>query len=387
MRKVLISIGCYVPGYKAGGPVRTIANLVERLGDEFDFYIVTADRDMGDASAYPGIIAREWQRVGKAQVMYLPPNLMTVSVLRQLLAEQKYDVLYLNSFFAKLTRYVVLLRRLGALPVTPVLVAPRGEFSPGALTLKALRKNLYLWVTRRLGFYSGLIWLASSALEKRDVLVAMGNSIRDPGVIRIAPNLSNSKSDVTSRRRNLAKSKGTARVVFLSRVSRKKNLDWALRCLKSVETSIEFDIYGPLEDQAYWDECQTLIRQMPGNVRVTYKGVLTPTSVVPTLATYHLFFLPTRGENYGHVIVEAFIAGCPVLISDQTPWRDLKSKHAGWDVSLDQPELFRSVLNQLAQMDKDQFAEWSAGARMYGVAITDDPAAIQTNRQLFLELA
>ena len=55
------------------------------------------------------------------------------------------------------------------------------------------------------------------------------------------------------------------------------------------------------------------------------------------------FFFPTLGENYGHVIYEALDSGCPVLISDQTPWRGLSEVGAGWDLPLDKPDLFRQA--------------------------------------------
>ena len=46
--KILIFVGYYLPGYKGGGALRTIVNLVQHLGEEFDFWIVTRDRDLGD---------------------------------------------------------------------------------------------------------------------------------------------------------------------------------------------------------------------------------------------------------------------------------------------------------------------------------------------------
>jgi hypothetical protein len=33
--KIMTFVGSYLPGYKAGGPIRTLANIVDRLGDEF----------------------------------------------------------------------------------------------------------------------------------------------------------------------------------------------------------------------------------------------------------------------------------------------------------------------------------------------------------------
>lgn len=44
--------------------------------------------------------------------------------------------------------------------------------------------------------------------------------------------------------------------------------------------------------------------------------------------------MPTFNENYGHAIVESFVAGLPVVISDRTPWRNLEKINAGWDIPL-----------------------------------------------------
>ena len=57
-RPIILSFaGHYLPGYKAGGPIRSIANMVDQLGDEFDFRIVAGDRDLGS-----GLIARRARR-------------------------------------------------------------------------------------------------------------------------------------------------------------------------------------------------------------------------------------------------------------------------------------------------------------------------------------
>jgi len=42
---VLAFTACYLPGYKGGGPIRSVANIVDRLGEEFSFRIFTGDRD------------------------------------------------------------------------------------------------------------------------------------------------------------------------------------------------------------------------------------------------------------------------------------------------------------------------------------------------------
>ena len=53
--RILVLTGCYLPGFRGGGPLRTIFNAVNSLHGDFDFHILTADRDLGDAAPYPGM--------------------------------------------------------------------------------------------------------------------------------------------------------------------------------------------------------------------------------------------------------------------------------------------------------------------------------------------
>ena len=75
-RKVLVCIGYYLPGFKSGGPVRSMANMVAHLVDDVQFYIVTSDRDLGDDSPYPEVVNDgEWVDVANARVLYLKKGL------------------------------------------------------------------------------------------------------------------------------------------------------------------------------------------------------------------------------------------------------------------------------------------------------------------------
>ena len=393
-------IDYYLPGYKAGGPVRTTANTIDWLGDEFEFYILTSDRDFQAHEAYPDVPIRVWQKVGKANVMYLPPSDKNCWAWRQCLNRMNYDVVYLNGFFSRLSIKTMVLRWLKLIPNKPIILAPRGEFSKGALSLKHLKKLVYLTVVRWINLYQNIIWQASSEYEKQDILdvfnvVQQGGSRKimvapdlpepSPKVL-VAPNLLTIK-DIDTQTGSLIKPRlkmsGSVKIIFLSRIVRKKNLDFALRVLSEVQGEVDFDIYGPLEDAAYWQECEALIRQLPANIRAIYRGVVKPERVMETFSQYHVFFFPTRGENFGHVILEAMRAGCPVLISDQTPWRYLTDKQVGWDLSLEGKGQFVAALHSLIAMDDQTFREWVQMAYEYGNKFAHDPAVIEANRQLF----
>jgi glycosyltransferase involved in cell wall biosynthesis len=383
--RILTLTGYYLPGYKAGGPIRTLANFVEWLGDDFQIAIVTSDRDLGDKLPYPNVKSGDWHSVGKAQVLYLPPQAFRLLAWRQVLRNLDYDVLYLNSFFSPLTIVTLFLRRIGQISKKPIVLAPRGELSQGALSLKSFKKRLYILLARSVGLYEDILWQVSSQYEMQEVLSIFRGAVNGKtSFARVAPNLPPRAIFKLALQRPL-KEKGTAKIVFLSRIARKKNLDFAVKLLESISGQVEFDIYGPKEDSSYWQECQTMISRLPKNIQVRYRGEIAPERVVEVFSQYHLFLFPTRGENFGHVILEALCSGCLILTSDQTPWRNLTPEKVGWDVPLSKPEEFCTALRELVSMSEPVFRERSQLAQEYGKRFSENPAPVEANRELFLK--
>jgi len=174
------------------------------------------------------------------------------------------------------------------------------------------------------------------------------------------------------------------KIVFLSRISRKKNLDGALQMLDGIKGDIQFHIYGPQEELDYWEECQKIIDVLPANIQVQYCGSIEHDKTYQVLRDSELFFFPTQGENFGHVIAESFTVGCPVLISDQTPWRDLQKYGVGYDLPLHQPELFKVALQQYVDMDDEAYSFVRDKVTKYCKNVIEDEEVIHMNRELFL---
>lgn len=382
--RILTFTHYYLPGFKAGGPVRTVANLVDQLGQAFRFLVVTSDRDFGDAMAYPGVAQAGWVPNGGCQVWYSPPGLRRLVQLARLLRATPHDVLYLNSLFDPMfTLWPLVLQRLRVGLSKPVVLAPRGELSAGALGLKRTKKLLFLRVAKRLGLYRGLIWQASSAYEADDIRTWMGEAAR----IVVAANLPSTATEVT-RLHSVRRQPGAPlQLVFLSRIAPKKNLDFALRVLQAVKVPVTFSIYGPPEDKAYVAHCHHLAAQLPGLIQVLWKGEVLPEQVPGILAAQDLFFFPTRGENYGHVIAEALSVGTPVLLSDTTPWRDLEAAGVGWDLPLEDESAFSERIEQCAALSAKDDALWRDRVRSYARARLDLEAIVEANRRLFLTAA
>lgn len=377
---ILVVCDYYLPGFESGGAMRTIVNMTARLGDEFDFWIVTRDHDgPNDLTPYTGVQINEWNRVENANVYYLSRGNTGPLYLRRLIKEVSPDAIYVNSFFSPMTIAVLTLKKLGLIGDIPVVLAPEGEFSPGALTLKAAKKQLYIRSAKLLGLLADITWKAASDSERDDIETSVGKT---PNIF-IAPNLPPvTIYDVYEQVTKPAKTAGQARMVFLSRFMRKKNFNWLLDNISGVKGDLTIDICGPLEDADYWDETQRIIETLPPNIDIEAKGPVPHDRVATTLADYHFFVLPTLGENFGHVFIEALASGCPLIISDRTPWRQLEEKSVGWDLPLEDVTAWVETLNACVAMNGPDYDQLSRNARDFAVAWLSDPELEASNREV-----
>lgn len=379
--KVLVFNKFYLPGYRAGGPIRTIANMVDRLGHSIEFWIVTADRDSGDVTPYADINLHGWNAQGNAQVRYVALGEVNLKSIHGLIQEVSPSHIYLNSFFDRVfTHRVLWLRRLGKIRGLSIVLAPRGEFSPGALGLKSVRKRVFLHVIKVLGLYKGVTWQVSSDHEKHDLQRVLGSV--SGGDVKVAMDLAPSMRSAPQPEQSRSRGR-PLKLCFLSRVAPMKNLDFALSCLKDVKARVDFSIYGPMEVPSYWAECESIIASLPQNISVTYMGEVAHHRVAEVLSGHDLFFLPTRGENYGHVIHEALSAGLPVLISDRTPWRDLEDRGVGWVYPLDSMAAFSNQIDGYASAGNETREAASQRSREYARLKADDSSVLQANLDLF----
>ena len=370
--KVMVFSGYYLPGYKGGGPIKTIKNLFDQTGNSVFYKLITSDRDLGDALPYNSIDHNNWNKVGNAEVFYVQSGSMGYKKIAEILFEKDYELIYLNSFFSP--TFSVLPLIIAKTLRQKTIVGPRGEFSEGALSLKSRKKNTFIKLYKLLNLHRGTIYQASSIYEAEDIKRVLGSDMD----IVIAEDIS-----AQEFAKNIAIREQIIKAVFISRISPKKNLGFALETFKSVQNPLVYDIYGPIEDQSYWQHCQSIIADLPSHIDVQYKGELTPEQVVPTLSSYDFFFMPTKGENYGHVIAEALCAGLPLLISDATPWRNLSEQSLGWDLPLDNPSAFSDAIDELALMNKKDHYEMRKNVLKWAINKFSQRDAIDANIAMF----
>lgn len=377
--KSLVFLAYYSPGYKSGGPLKTIKNMVDHFDGDLEFWIVTRDHDLGDTEVYSSVQPNKWMELDSCKVLYLSSKHFNVKSFAKVINDANFDVLYLNSFFdVNFSIKPLIARRLGLIKPCPLVLAPRGEFSKGALALKPFKKKLYIKLANWFGLYTNITWQTSSELEKIDILNALNV---DPASIFIAKDLPEKKSRLSNEQNNQVLS--DIRLVFLSRISPKKNLDFALRVLSNVKNSLIFDIYGPIEDDDYWQSCLKWIDALPKHIKVNYCGAVNPAQVNQIFSRYDLFFFPTRGENYGHVIAESLTVGTPVLISDQTPWLNLSDDNLGWDLPLESELLFVEKIEQVASTSVEERSLWRKQVMERASSRVNSDADVADNKALF----
>jgi glycosyltransferase involved in cell wall biosynthesis len=374
---ILALVGFYPPAFLAGGPTRSVPRILARLGDELDFRVLTRDRDLGVPGPLSGVVPDRWVYRDGGRCMYLSRRHRLAAGLASAIGRTRHDVLYVNSVFAvEFSLIPLLLRRAAILPRRGLLIAPRGELDADALAIKRTRKRLYLWIVRLLRLVDDAIWHAATEEEATAIRRRFGTQARVM-IARDIPGASIATGDPPVKARN------ALRVAFLGRISRMKNLDFAIAVLTGVGGSVEFDVYGPIEDRQYWEQCQALMRTLPPNIRSIYRGIVEPEMVGDVLGGHHLLFLPSRAESFGHAIVEGLAAGCPVLTSDRTPWHGLTARQAGWDLPLSESDRFREVIERCVAMSQEEFDEWSQGARSLAREITTDVRLDGAYRHLF----
>lgn len=349
MKTIVILTGRYLPGYKDGGPVRTLINLTECLGDRYRIKIVANDRDHGDVKAYKDIKYNQSNKVGKAEVWYVKPGGFRIATIVELTKDA--DMIYVCGPYDDYAYKTLLLKRLKKIN-KPIVIASMGAFSEGAFNIKSKKKSIFIKTAKVLGLFKSVTWSVTSDLEEMDVKRIIGKNAKciiAEDLPRAVPVLKNKSLE------------SNIKIIFVSRISKKKNLSYAIEVLSKVTNDIIFDIYGPIEEKEYWEKCKRSLQELPSNIRWKYKGMADSEKIIELFSQYDIFLFPTLGENFGHVIFEALAGGCIPVISDQTPWNDLKDCSCGEVISLSSQDLFAEAINRLARLPKDEL--WSMQRR------------------------
>lgn len=344
---ILVFNSGYPPAQTYGGPSISIRNMVQELCSEYNFHIICNSYEL-DGSDIKSIESNtKVKGLFQEEIFYLDSKKMTNTFIEEQIDLERISMIYVNSFFNAKQLFIAM--SLSKKYDKPLLIAPRGELEKNALALKKTKKRIYLNILKNIFRNRDNIYFQATTKDeekniKEKLLIRTSNIV----FLNNIPSRPNKK-----KLYNEKKETNKLKMCFISRIQTKKNLHFALECLKEIspENNIEYDIYGPIENNDYWKKCLKIINSLPRNIKVTYKGTLNNRVVQTTFSRYQLFFFPTLSENFGHVIYESLAAGCPILISDQTPWTDINDSKSGKAFPLNNKKEFISYIEEMASMN------------------------------------
>jgi glycosyltransferase involved in cell wall biosynthesis len=355
-KTILLFADWFEPGYKAGGPIRSCVHFVHQMKDQYSIYVITTDRDLNDKVPYSNVEPDKWIEYDKGvKIYYCSPQHLTWNHIKAQVKAIGADFIYLNSMYSRyFSIYPLLMKKMG-ITNSKIILAPRGMLKDSAVQFKSTRKKFFLTAFRQLRLHRFTHFHATDKTEEKDVQKYFGNKVQ----VTLASNFPGTIKDYPGC---IVKKAHELSVIFIGRLHPVKNLDFLLRALEPVNGKITLTIVGNAEDEAYVNECKHIIDGFPAQIQVRFAGEIPNNQVGEIIAQHHIFALPTQGENFGHAIFEALAAGKPVLISDQTPWRQLEKAKAGWDISLQKPEAFTKAIQQAVDLDQAGYEMLSRGA-------------------------
>ncbi|MEJ7738942.1 MAG: glycosyltransferase [Chitinophagaceae bacterium] len=357
--RVLIITSHFAPAYKAGGIVRSLENLVRCFDSEFKFYVLTGNTDLNSQEKLNEVTPDTWTcYTGNCNVMYLSEAKRKFGNLKEIFEFIKPDVVYINGLYSIPFTIFPLWILKEVMSETLMILAPWGMLHRGNLAMKPLKKRIFLALFKILGFHKNVRWHATDLQEKLDVMQLFGP--KSQVVLADAvPRLN------TCSLQPIAKSSDHLKLITVSLITPNKGHLRLLRALKELqnEISVEYHIYGPIKDDKFWKVCQQEIKTLSSSIEVHYHGFIDPATVTASLLQCHFFVLPTQGENFCQAIHESLLAGRPVIISDQTPWKKLQEQQAGWEIDLQDKNALPNALKMAYHMDQVTYDGYCKGAQ------------------------
>ena len=237
--KILVFVDWYYPAYKAGGPIRSIVNLIDHLHEEFDFYIVTSDRDLGDERSMNQISVNQWVVHNNAKVIYLTPGSQRKRIYRTLFNEVKPQIVYFNSLFS--WKFMLLPFKVLKKENVKVVIAPRGMLGKESLNIKKTKKQLFFMLIKGFKFLNNVHWHASSEIELKEVQNIFGKSIKADVISNLPPTINNEAEKIY-------KEIGSINVLCVCRISPIKNLSPFINSISQLSSDIflTFNHYLPI---------------------------------------------------------------------------------------------------------------------------------------------
>lgn len=346
---ILILTDWYYPAYKAGGPITSLFNLCAFLKDDFNFYVLTSNKDL-DGSILSGIEEDKWIKGKYDENIIYSSKGLNKSIYKLAIEFSNARIIYLNSLFS--SNYTIK-PLLWSSKQEQIFLSPRGMLHQQAFSQKRIKKSLFLKMIKSFSSFRRTILVASNEEELREIAK---HQLKNETII--LPNIP--KTQLLQGQRNMVPKPS---VCIVSRIAPEKNSLFALNVLKNITSDITVTWIGDSINEPYKKAFLELSNTLPSNIQFMFHGAQNAEFIKDTLINSKVFFLPTLGENFGHAIYEALALGTPAVIGTKTPFFNLEKHKAGFAIDPKSIENNTEALNTILNANNQEWNEFSKKAK------------------------
>jgi glycosyltransferase involved in cell wall biosynthesis len=270
---------------------------------------------------------------------------------------ERFDIVHAHGLFSFAPVAAAFLAR-GA--GVPYVLRPLGALSPYGMTRhRPLLKKISLALIERRLIEAASAVHFTSLTERKDA-EALGLRCADV----VIPLGIDAGTPTPQAGRRWAAGTGPYKLLSLSRIDRKKNLESLIRALSLVVTKnpgVTLSIAGS-GDLGYIATLQTLARTLDVADHVEWLGRVDGETKSQVFATATAFVLPSYSENFGLAVAEALAAGLPCIVSREVAIsQDIETSEAGIVVGTSAESIATGIERLLDR--EDGYSTMSSAAR------------------------
>ena len=323
MFRILQVTASYKPAFIYGGPTISVSRLCEALektANKVTVLTTTANGDMdfdieeGDIKNIDGVNVVYFHRKTKDHSHWSP------GLLKYLYKHiHQYDIVHIQAWWNLVSMGSAFVCKIKN---KRIVLSPRGTLSSYTFGSKRNPFKRIFHITIGNWLLKNAYFLVSSEKEGEDIK----SIIKNP-YIKVIPNL----IQLADWESPLIDNKISAelKLVFFSRIEKKKGLEFMLKALNKADFNFIFDIYGSGEVD-YIAELKSVISPSI-QCKINWKGSVFGDDKFRLLQAYDLMVLPSYDENFANVVIESLSVGTAVLITRKVGLSDYVEKQGlGW---------------------------------------------------------
>jgi glycosyltransferase involved in cell wall biosynthesis len=329
--RILQVVASYLPAVRYGGTIVSVHGLSRALAARgHDVHVFTTSVDgAGDSDVAHGVpvnidgVSVWYFRSRHLRRVYYSAPLG--AALRDQLPQ--FDVLHTHAIYLwPLWRAASQARADGV----PYVVSPRGMLEKSLIERKSA-----LWKAALIGFVERRTLEGASAIHvtsRREAEQAQAFGFNLPPLVEIPNGVEIEVADAAAPSPAIAAlMTGAPFVLFLGRINWKKGLDRLIAALaQAPEARV---IVAGNDEEQYGRQLVAQAERLGVSDRIHFAGAVDGADKAALLKSARALVLPSYSENFGNVVVEAWAAGRPVIVTPEVGLADyIAEAGGGWVV-------------------------------------------------------